>query len=153
MTHERVALLKRLALAVLVAALLFAVFVLAPTWRGFPTGAQMATAGLEFGFFAVVHAVLIPGLYFVSVGAGRIGFPRWMVFPVLFVALCAGYSYVSLSHVDQSGIGPALLVERGRLTASGWIYFEQRVAGIAAIALIANIVLFGRPSTWIRADS
>ncbi len=150
MRGEIGAVLRRLALAVLVAALLSAVFDWAMKADGLPLGMQMMALGFAFALAAAIYVFLIPILYFVALGADTIGIARWIVFPILFVALNAGYSYVSLSGFRRYEIGAGILVMGGKLTALGWTYWEQNIAGTAAIALIVDIILFGWPSRWLR---
>ncbi len=145
--------LRRLALAVLSAALLSVIFDAAMSARGVPTPAEMMTPGSGMAFIAMICVFVIPSLYLISVGADKIGLACWIVFPILFVALNAGYSYFSLSALDQYELGGQTLVAGRQLTSFGWTCWEQNTAGVAAIALIADIILFGWPSRWLRTDS
>jgi hypothetical protein len=143
--------MRRLVLAIIIASVLSVLF--GAFAAGLPALAETTALAIGSVLTAAIYVLLIPGLYFASLGAEKIGIARWLAFPALFFAICAGYAYFSLSALTSYEIASGILVAHGKLTPAGWVYWEQGAAGKAAIALIVTIVLFGWPSSWLPEDA
>lgn len=144
---------RRLSLSVLVAAGLSALFDFAPAARGAPAGAMLSALAFDLLLVIAIFALLIPCLYGIARAADKFGIAGWAVFPVLFVALCAGISCASLSGFDLYETGAGASVTDHRIAALGWSHWKDNAAGILAIALTDTIILFGWPSHWFRLRS
>ena len=111
---------------------------------GLPNVEELPSVVLGTLFYALMYAVSVSVLYFISVGVAQLRIPAWITFPIAFVLIAATLSYKSMSAYETYEQGGVLYVVDHHITAAGWDDFERRMIEDFVIASLAGAVIFYR---------
>lgn len=133
---------RRMALAILVCTVLSVASELRVS--GLTGVEDMPSVVLGTLFYALVYAVSVFVLYFISIGAAQLRIPAWITFPVAFVLIAGSLSYNSMSAYEDYEQGGVSYVVDHHFTAAGWDDFDCRMMENFVIASLAGAVIFCR---------